>query len=185
MEIIINLDKTLFIFFNQTLANPVFDWLMPIVTNQHNWNPVYIFIIIFLIWKYKQRGLFIVIVLAVSVGLSDFISSHFIKEWVGRLRPCWTMQNIHLLVPCGAGKSFPSSHSVNNFAVAVILSNYFKKESWIFYTLAALVAFSRVAVGVHYPFDILGGALIGSCIAYLVLFFTKKIKYLQKYNLNK
>jgi undecaprenyl-diphosphatase len=183
MELFQSLDIYLFKFINITLANPVFDWLMPILTNQHNWNPIYIFLILFLIIKYRKKGALIVLLLIIAVGLTDFISSHIVKEVFMRLRPCWTQKEIHLLVPCGAGKSFPSSHAANNFALAYILSFYFKSNKWIFYTLAVLVSYSRVAVGVHYPSDVIGGALIGLLISFSVIFlFNKylafKIKFL-------
>jgi undecaprenyl-diphosphatase len=70
-----------------------------------------------------------------------------------------------MLVDCGPGKSFPSSHAVNSFAVATLLSTYYRRWQWWFFGWAALVALSRPAVGVHYPSDILGGAAIGACVA--------------------
>ncbi len=72
---------------------------------------------------------------------------------------------MHLLVDCGPGKSFPSSHAVNNFALAVLFSHYYRPWTWAFFTWAGLVAFSRVAVGVHFPLDAAGGALIGTLLA--------------------
>ncbi|HOV92699.1 MAG TPA: phosphatase PAP2 family protein [Candidatus Kapabacteria bacterium] len=146
---------------------------MPIITKQQNWYIIYLGLILFLIIKYKQKGLIIVLVLLVAVGISDFISSQVIKEAVGRLRPCRSLSNIHLLVPCGAGKSFPSSHAVNNFSLATVLAYNFKKYNWVFYGIAGLIAFSRISVGAHYPFDVIGGAVIGAIIGYLIalLFF--------------
>jgi undecaprenyl-diphosphatase len=80
------------------------------------------------------------------------------------------VQGIHMLVDCGPGKSFPSSHAVNNFAVATLLSTYYRRWQWWFFGWAALVALSRPAVGVHYPSDILGGAAIGACVALALIF---------------
>jgi undecaprenyl-diphosphatase len=91
-----------------------------------------------------------------------------IKEWVARPRPCHlvhgeqVVQGLHLLVNCGGGKSFPSSHAVNNFAVATVFSRYYRRGSWAFFSWAALIGLSRAFVGVHFPSDILGGALIGT-----------------------
>lgn len=167
MDFIINIDSELFYFLNITLANPITDFLMPIVTNQKNWLPIYIFMISFLLIKYKKNGFFMVITILFAVGLGDYINSSIIKEMVGRFRPCATLTDIHLLVPCGPGKSFMSSHAVNNFAMAYILGYYFKQNKWIFYTLASLVAYSRIAVGVHYPLDVISGALLGIAIGFI------------------
>jgi undecaprenyl-diphosphatase len=74
-----------------------------------------------------------------------------------------------MLVDCGPGKSFPSSHAVNNFGVATLFSFYYRKWTWAFIGWASLVALSRPAVGVHYPSDILGGAIIGCAVAGFVI----------------
>lgn len=182
MDFIINFDKQLFYFINVTLANPITDFLMPVLTNQHNWLPIYIALFIFIAIKYKKAGLYILFAIFFAVGLGDYINSSIIKEIVGRLRPCATLTDIHILVSCGPGKSFMSSHAVNNFAMAYVLSFYFKGNTWIFYTLATMVAYSRVAVGVHYPLDVLCGALLGTAFGFISIkitiwigdYFTKK-----------
>ena len=176
MYFLLNLDTQLFYFFNSTIANPVFDFIMPIITEQNNWYFVYFALILFLIIKYKKKGLIIVLALLVAVGIADYISSNIIKDAVGRLRPCHSLQYVHLLVPCGPGKSFPSSHAVNNFALATVLTYYFKKYAWVFCTIAGIIAFSRISVGAHYPLDVVGGALIGSIIGCgVVMLFAKVI----------
>jgi undecaprenyl-diphosphatase len=72
-------------------------------------------------------------------------------------------------VPCGGGKSFPSSHAVNNFAMAFLMSRLYPGARKYLFGFACLVGFSRVYVGVHYPADVLSGALIGMGIAWCVL----------------
>lgn len=177
MEFILSLDTSLFYFLNKTLANPIFDWFFPIITNQKNWNPIYIFLILFLIIKYKKRGAIIAIIAIISVGITDYFGSHFIKEIIGRIRPCSSLSDIHLLVPCGGGKSFPSLHASNNFALAFVLSKYYSSNTWIFYTTASLIAISRVFVGVHYPSDIIGGAVFGTIVAFLICSLFRKINF--------
>lgn len=200
IESIIQLDKSLFYFINVTLSNPVTDFLMPIITNGRYWLPVYIALFIYLIFFnhiknqeyinrnnnynffknliiYNKLGIAIAIILALSAILADQISANLIKDIVGRLRPCKELENINLLVNCGAGKSFPSAHATNNFAAAVTLSYFFRKYIYIFITIAALVALSRVFVGVHYPVDITAGAILGTLISFsLIIIFNKFIK---------
>lgn len=176
------IDTNLFYFINVSLSNAAFDKLMPIITNLKNWIPIYILGAIFLVYKYKTRGLLIIILLLFTAGLCDWTGA-VLKDFFGRLRPCWQLNDINLLVPCGAGKSFPSNHSTNNFGVAFILTYFFRKKWYYYYSAAILVALSRVFVGVHYPFDILGGAILGSLIGVGVILLYKqllKIKYVKE-----
>lgn len=200
IENIVNLDTKIFYFINVGLSNPITDFLMPIITNGKLWAPIYIFLFVYLIFLshlksdaylqrdssnyfkniiiYNKSGIAIALLLAIAVILADQISANFIKNSVGRLRPCHSLDNINLLISCGSGKSFPSAHATNNFAAAVLLSHFYKKYKYIFFSLATLVAFSRVFVGVHYPFDILVGAILGSIISCVLIFvFNKFIKH--------
>lgn len=164
-----NIDLFLFQLFNMTLANPLFDKLMPFVTQQQNWNMVYIILLIWLLWKGGRTGRIAFVLLIITIICSDQLSSTFIKAWVARPRPCHSLTMLRLLVDCGSGYSFPSSHAVNNFAAAVILSYFYKQYRSVYFSIAAVVAFSRVYVGVHYPIDIVVGALIGFFVAKLIL----------------
>jgi undecaprenyl-diphosphatase len=112
----------------------------------------------------------------ISFGITDYLGGHIIKDAIGRIRPCGELTNVHLLVGCAGGKSFPSLHAANNFGIALILSRYFRSKTWIFYTLASLIALSRVFVGVHYPLDILGGAVMGSLTSIIIIFLFEKIR---------
>lgn len=204
IESIVNLDKQVFYLINIGLSNPVTDFIMPIITNGKVWLPIYLSLFVYLIFfnhlktqeylnrnnqlnyfknllKYNKNGLIIAGLVALSAILADQISAHLIKDLVGRHRPCQELQNIHLLISCGSGKSFPSSHATNNFAAAVILSHFFKKNKLIFFSISSLVAISRVFVGVHYPIDILAGAILGSLISITLLYVYKKVEK-SKYN---
>ncbi len=179
MEIIQSIDLWLFHFFNSTIANLIFDKLMPFITDQKNWNLVYIFLIGWLLWKGGTTGRICAIALLIGVGISNEISSHFLKNLFERPRPCHSLENLRLLVDCGPGKSFPSSHAVNNFVMAGLLSYFYKEYKLVLFILAGMVAFSRVYIGVHYPFDIIGGALIGLFLAhiYIIILHPIKIKF--------
>jgi undecaprenyl-diphosphatase len=134
-------------------------------------------LILFLVVRYKSKGFWIAILAIVTVGLTDLIGNE-LKGLIGRLRPCHTLGDINLLVKCGSGKAFPSLHSANSFALAFILTRFFRQNAWIFYTLASLIALSRVIVGVHYPLDILGGAILGTLIAFFVTYMFKSVRKL-------
>ena len=177
-EVLYSIDKAIFLFINHTLSNPVTDVLWPLITDYDKFWAVRIPLVIIwllLLFRGGKTGITVAIMIVPVLFLSDKISSAFIKEWVGRLRPCAEIngvpivQGIHMLVECGPGRSFPSSHAVNNFAVGTLFSYYYPKWKWGFLGWASLVALSRPAVGVHYPSDILGGAIIGSGVSLLVV----------------
>lgn len=169
LEFLNNLDIAVFHFFNSTIANPLFDKLFPFITHLNNWILLYVFFIGWMLWKGGKAGRICVITLFLGIFLSELISSNWIKELVARDRPCHVLSDIRLLVDCGPGKSLPSTHAVNMFASAVILSFYYRQYRWIFFTVASLVAFSRVYIGVHYPFDIIFGACLGALIGYAII----------------
>ncbi len=178
IEFLYSIDKAIFLFINQTLSNPVGDVLWPIITDYDKFWAIRIPLIIVWLWllvKGGRAGRTVAIMIIPVIFFADKINSAFIKEWVSRPRPCHEVdgvpiiQGIHMLVDCGPGKSFPSSHAVNNFAVGTVFSYYFPKWKWWFLGWASIVALSRPAVGVHYPSDILAGAVLGTAIALFVI----------------
>jgi undecaprenyl-diphosphatase len=203
IEFLISIDKQLFYFINKNLSNSFFDLIMPIITNEIYWFPIYIVLFIYLIFfrhvkinnlsrklisfkniiKENKLGLIIALLLAIGVFLADQISAGIIKNYVGRLRPCWELEDINLLVRCGIGKSFPSAHAANNFFAATFLSYIFKRHKYTLFIIAFLVAISRVFVGVHYPLDIICGAFLGIIIGIIMIYLFNNIS--KKYNINK
>jgi len=177
IEVLYHLDKEAFIFCNQTLANPVFDVVMPFLTdlNQHWYGlAIYALAWLLLMWKGGRRGRIIGWLLIPLIVLSDQLSSTVIKNIIQRPRPCHeivgvqVVERVRLLVPCGSGYSFPSSHAVNNFAVATFLACYFARWRWFFFSWAAVIAFTRPYIGVHFPSDAIGGAIIGALCAIFI-----------------
>lgn len=127
-----------------------------------------------------MRGLAFIISVAAFVGLNDFISHNFLKEIVARPRPCHTLPDLGHITNCSNSFSFPSNHATNLFTAATVTSLCFKKMAFIAYTCALLVGYSRVYLGVHYPSDILGGAIWGIMMGTLGYLFYKKIRKLLK-----
>lgn len=176
METLINFDIYLFNLINGTLYLKALDRFFVMITTQSNWNITFIILGLWLLFKGGKTGRVAIFILAITILLSDQLSSSVLKPLIERVRPCHTMENIRLLVNCGAGMSFPSSHAVNNFAGAFILTYFYKNLRYVFYVIALLVAYSRVYVGVHYPADIVAGALIGTFVAFAVLLMYKFLK---------
>ncbi len=158
------IDSTAFRFLNAGIANPVFDGLFPFITEVKHWQLVYVALIGGLLWKGGSRGRWCAAALMVGVLVSDQFSSSFLKEWVARIRPCTALDDVRLLVGCGAGKSFPSSHAVNNAMAAAVLWMFYPRYRVLAVTVAVLVSFSRIYVGVHYPADVVGGWVVGVAV---------------------
>lgn len=180
IEFLKQIDVSLFYFFNVSMSNAAFDKLMPFITEFKHWLPIYLLSSIYLIYKQKKRGLIILILIILTVAISDQIG-FYIKDAVGRLRPCWQFSDINILVPCGQGKSFPSNHAINNFGASIILSYFFRSKAKYFYILAIFVSFSRVYIGVHFPLDLLGGAVLGSLVGMGVIMLHQKLQRVEKF----
>ena len=111
---------------------------------------------------YRRWGTFLLTL--VAVALADW-SAAGIKALVDRPRPPLRYPEPKTLVPVPHDASFPSGHAATSFAAATMLSLAFPKFAPVLLLLAAAVAFSRVYVGVHYPLDVIGGAVLGALIA--------------------
>ena len=114
------------------------------------------------VWARGRAGLRAVLLVGVAVGIVDLLGAGLLKPWIDRLRPCFVLSDVRLLVPRQPhSPSFPSNHAANCFAAAAVLASLGPGFARVFFLLAAMVAISRVYLGVHYPVDILAGALFG------------------------
>ncbi len=175
MEQLITLDQWLFEWINQGWQNPFLDAIMPYWREKEFWIPLYLLLAVFVLYRFRWRGLYLLLAIGTTIGLSDTASSKVIKPTFERLRPCNDpefKEEVHLLIHCGSGYSFTSSHATNHFALVAFLSlTLGALYRWLcipLYLWAASIALGQVYVGVHYPLDILGGTILGLIIGNIV-----------------
>jgi undecaprenyl-diphosphatase len=183
-------DLSVLYFFNQTLASPMMDTIMDILTNVHYWYPVYVLGALFLIYRYKWRGVRMVIAALLLVLITDSLDHYLLKPLIGRARPCALLPSgAHIIswirLPIGMrwDPSFPSSHALNNFAVAALLGVIDPRKKlgrWL-YPIAFIISIGRIYEGLHYPSDVVGGGMIGITLgilfAMLFEFIEEKIQH--------
>jgi len=158
------IDSALFTLINGTLTSSILDVVMPFITDKSHFITLGVVAILLILLRGKKKEIRALIIIAIVVLVSDFMAAH-LKDIFGRIRPCHALTGVRLLAGCGGSYSFPSGHATNIFAAMVFLSIRYKKYWPFFLTVAVAVAYSRVYVGVHYPFDVLGGAVLGTLVA--------------------
>ncbi len=166
ISFLLSLDVTLFRFINEAGQNSFFDWFMPFMTDLKNFTYVLIVLGIWIVYRERLAGLVFLVFIGITVAMTDQFSNHVLKEYLGRIRPCRELMNVRMLTDCNTSFSFPSSHAVNIFAAAYFVSQPFHRLKFLWYAIAAVVAYSRVYIGIHYPLDVIGGAGIGLLVAW-------------------
>ena len=167
MQTLIDLDKKLLLFLNG-LNSPFLDQMMFYTTKTFFWLPLYLFLIFLIFKNYKKEAWFILLGAAITIVLTDQITSTIMKPFFARLRPSQepSLQGlVHLVNGYKGGLyGFASSHAANTFGTSIfvwlVLKRFYKSVVWIF-VWAAFMTYTRIYLGVHYPGDILVGASIG------------------------
>ncbi|GAB4093748.1 phosphatase PAP2 family protein [Flaviaesturariibacter terrae] len=168
MNALLQLDKSLFRLLNGRWHNSFLDAVLPFVRNSLTWLPLYIFLFLFVVINLRRRG-WIILYAACTAALTDTFSSTIIKNLVFRTRPCSDPEmasQLHFIVNyCPISSSFTSSHAANHFGIATFL--YFLLRPivgrWAAagFAWAGIIGYAQIYVGVHFPFDVCAGALVG------------------------
>jgi len=184
-----SVDEKIFGFLNGSIINPVFDAIMPVVTDFRRWRIVLILVWSALVLFGGIKGRWAAFMLIPLVAASDQISSHLIKPAVGRIRPCEVLGSIHLwygpegwiTTPAEVIRSykpsfsFPSSHAANITVSMLFLGLIYRRLLLPLLAISLLVSFSRIYIGVHWPSDVAVGMLIGALLAWPATVLFKRI----------
>lgn len=155
-----------FLYELQQLHSPILDSVMVFITSLGDKGMIWIVIALLLcIWR-KTRRCGISMLVAMLMGL--IIGNGLLKNLVARPRPCWIDPSVPLLIANPADYSFPSGHTMSSFEAAVTIWLYNRRWGAVALVLASLIAFSRMYLFVHYPSDVIAGAIIGVIIAVIV-----------------
>jgi len=161
-----HIDKELFIILNGMHFNGL-DAAMLWITDKKSWIPFYTIMVGLIIYKTKWKSIWMFISIALLITAADQLTSGLMKPFFERLRPCHNpilSDLVYNIGKCGGQYGFASSHAANTFAIATFLWLFFRKDYQAFalmFVWAAVVSYSRIYVGVHYPGDVVVGALIG------------------------
>ena len=173
MVTLLGIDSDILLWINGHYAEWL-DQVMWFVSRAKTWIPLYVLLVGLIAWRYRnwRTVLLILIGFGIAVGLSDYICSGILKPLVCRLRPTHepAIDPIHLVHDYVGGRyGFCSSHAANSMAIGLLFSLLYKNKTATVLLMAwvAVVCYSRMYVGAHYPSDIMAGLLIGSLWAAL------------------
>lgn len=166
MDILRAVDQYLFLVINKGLANPQSDIIFSTASDlfEYPWVQWGILPLIMGLWVWKRHaaGALQIFIVVLSILITDGVCHHILKPAFEHPRPKVMRLNPDIKSVSGSSTyGFPSNHAANAFVSARLLSYFFPGSSMLFYFLATLIAFSRVYVGVHFPSDVIGGAIIG------------------------
>lgn len=190
LEILDNVDASLLLFLNGA-NNEFFDELFWLITGKFAWIPMICVLLFCTFRKDWKTGVLVVVGIALTITLCDQVSSGIIKDAVCRLRPTRDPEIgslVHVVNGYRGGQyGFVSSHAANSFGVAMFLAMMFRNRafSWIIMLWAAVLSYSRIYLGVHYPGDIVCGGLLGvalGAVVYCIYIRVKKLYFFASAN---
>jgi undecaprenyl-diphosphatase len=171
------IDLFLFQFINHTLANPFFDWLMPLFDKPKSWIPLILILWLAMAYKDQKCRKMLLILVPLTILCCDQFGG-LIKDFGLRDRPWFALglENVrHLGGMGGKHSSFPSNHASNISGIAFLFSFIYPHLRRYFWGFAILIMFSRVYIGVHYPLDVFTGFMLGTLISCSLVIIYKKV----------
>lgn len=187
------MDQTILLEINRTWTAPWLDRVMATTSSWDFWWPILIVIGLLVLWRGGFHARSMLVCGGLAILMTDAITVRNSKQLVGRPRPPATMEGVRqvdlakakprllaLAMPLqerisktpkkiGRGGAFPSGHAANNFAIATVVFVFYRRWGWLCYLPAAVVAYSRVYIGAHWPSDVLISSLLGAGVTCLTL----------------
>lgn len=198
MSTLLQIDQTLFVWINTHWSNPVFDFIMPWISHLADRPVVWLWMVLiglFMAWQTARliravpgakqlpammRAFGFSCLYLALIYVVNTEANRGLKQVFHRPRP-FLQQSVVLRVPSTEVSRFyhsgsmPSGHACGAFMLAALFAKRFRRKRYVFYGLAALVALSRVYLGVHYPSDVIVGACLGIAITWLMLLLFRRL----------
>lgn len=186
MEMVQDLDNAVLAKINHQWTNPFMDQFFVWATNIHH-DPIFLYSVLplflgIILIIYKMQAVRMILTLALTIGVTDMMGARIFKPFFNRTRPhleTHAPATLRMEFSPGNG-SFPSNHAMNSFAVATVVTHFIPWMTIPFFIIAFIGGYSRLYLGVHYPTDVVAGAVIGIFLALAVIRLTRVVPFMRR-----